>query len=175
MSLTVAFEHPGLDQLIRHARSFGTECVYETGEQEGLSSADLARLRIELDELEAGRKSKHGFKIGKRRRRSSDETREAAFALRRLVRRCRVLAESRHRDYRRRPRRRGASVAGYPPGSGLTPRGRQKNHQGDSCKSLRFRFTSRPRAWLRRPTAARAAPSREDCSNQAPRYRGRAA
>jgi len=70
-----------LDQLVRHARLFGTECVYETAEQEGLSSADLARLRIELDELEAGRKSKHGFSIGKRRRRSSDETRDAALAL----------------------------------------------------------------------------------------------
>jgi DNA-directed RNA polymerase specialized sigma24 family protein len=74
-------EQPGLDQLIRHARSFGTECVYETGEEEGPSSADLTRLRIELDELEAGRKSRHGFSIGKRRRRSSDETRAAALAL----------------------------------------------------------------------------------------------
>jgi DNA invertase Pin-like site-specific DNA recombinase len=72
---------PALDQLIRHARLFGTECVYETGEQEGLSTADLTRLRIELDELDAGRKSRHGFSIGKRRRRSSDETREAALAL----------------------------------------------------------------------------------------------
>jgi hypothetical protein len=78
VSLTV--EQPALDQLIRHARLFGTECVYETG-KEGLPSADLARLRIELDELDAGRKSKHGFSIGKRRRRSSDETRAAALAL----------------------------------------------------------------------------------------------
>ena len=81
MSLTATIEQATLDQLIRHARSFGTECVYETAEQEGLSSADLARLRIELDELDAGRKSKHGFSIGKRRRRSADETREAALAL----------------------------------------------------------------------------------------------
>jgi hypothetical protein len=81
MSLTVAPAQPALDQLIRHAHLFGTECVYETGEQEGLFSADLARLRIELDELEAGRKSKHGFSIGKRRRRSSDETRDGALAL----------------------------------------------------------------------------------------------
>jgi hypothetical protein len=81
VSPTAALEHPGLDQLIRHAQSFGTECVYETGEQEGLSSADLTRLRIELDELDAGRKSKHGFRIGKRRRRSSEETRDAALAL----------------------------------------------------------------------------------------------
>lgn len=70
-----------IDQLLRHAHLFGTECVYETGKQEGLPSADLARLRIELDELDAGRKSKHGFSIGKRRRRSSDETRAAALAL----------------------------------------------------------------------------------------------
>ncbi|HTE85595.1 MAG TPA: helix-turn-helix domain-containing protein [Dehalococcoidia bacterium] len=81
MSLSAILERATLDQLIRHARSFGTECVYETGEQEGLSSADLARPRIELDELEAGRKSRHGFSIGKRRRRSSDETRAAALAL----------------------------------------------------------------------------------------------
>jgi DNA-binding NarL/FixJ family response regulator len=81
MSLSATLEQATLDQLIRHARSFGTECVYETGEQEGLSSADLARLRIELDELDAGRKSKLGFSIGKRRRRSSDETRAAALAL----------------------------------------------------------------------------------------------
>jgi DNA-binding NarL/FixJ family response regulator len=81
MPPTVALEQPTLDQLIRHARSFGTECVYETGEQAGLPSADLARLRIELDELDAGRKSKYGFSIGKRRRRSADETREAAIAL----------------------------------------------------------------------------------------------
>jgi DNA-directed RNA polymerase specialized sigma24 family protein len=81
MSLTASLGQPALDQLTRHARLFGTECVYETGEQEGLPSADLARLRIELDELHVGRKSKHGFSIGKRRRRSSDETRAAALAL----------------------------------------------------------------------------------------------
>jgi hypothetical protein len=45
VSLTVV-EQPTLDQLIRHARLFGTEGVFETGEQEGLSSAALARLRI---------------------------------------------------------------------------------------------------------------------------------
>jgi hypothetical protein len=81
VTLTATLEQPALDQLIRHARLFGTECVYETGEQEGLPRADLARLRIELDELDTGRKSKHGFNIGKRRRRSSDETRAAALAL----------------------------------------------------------------------------------------------
>jgi DNA-binding NarL/FixJ family response regulator len=82
MSVVATLEqNPTLDQLIRHARSFGTECVYETAEQEGLSSADLSRLRIELDELDAGRKTRLGFSIGKRRRRSSDETREAVLAL----------------------------------------------------------------------------------------------
>jgi hypothetical protein len=81
MSLSATPDQATLDQFIRHARFFGTECVYETAEQEGLSSADLARLRIELDSLDAGRKSKHGFSIGKRRRRSSDETRAAALAL----------------------------------------------------------------------------------------------
>jgi DNA-binding NarL/FixJ family response regulator len=81
MSLTVALERPALNQLIRHAHLFGTECVYETGEQKGLPSADLARLRIELDALDAGRKSRLGFSIGKRRRRSSDETRAAALVL----------------------------------------------------------------------------------------------
>jgi hypothetical protein len=74
MSLSATHEQPALDQLVRHARLFGTECVFETGEQEGLPSAELARLRIELDELDAGRTSKHGFSIGKRRRRSADET-----------------------------------------------------------------------------------------------------
>ena len=81
MPLTATLGQPALDQLIRHASLFGTECVYETGEQEGLPNADLARLRIELDELDAGRKSRLGFSIGKRRRRSSDETRAAALAL----------------------------------------------------------------------------------------------
>ena len=81
MSLSATLEQATLDQLIRHAHLFGTECVYENGEQEGLSSAELTRLRIELDELEAGRKSRLGFSIGKRHRRSSDETRAAALAL----------------------------------------------------------------------------------------------
>lgn len=59
MSLSASLEQVTLDQFIRHAHLFGTECVFETGEQEGLRSADLARLRIELDELDAGRKFKH--------------------------------------------------------------------------------------------------------------------
>jgi hypothetical protein len=82
MSVVATLEQPALDQLIRHAHLFGTECVYETGEEEGLSSADLARLRAELDEPEAGRKSRHGFKIGKRPRRSREEKMEAAVMLR---------------------------------------------------------------------------------------------
>jgi len=81
MSLIVALERPALEKLIRHANLFGTVCVFETAEPEGLSSAALARLRIELDELDVGCKSKQGFSIGKRRRRSSDETRAAALAL----------------------------------------------------------------------------------------------
>jgi hypothetical protein len=73
---------PTLAQLLRHARMFGTECVYETGEQAGLSRADLARLRIECDAREAGRTSRTGrFTVGTRRRRSEDETRSAVLAL----------------------------------------------------------------------------------------------
>jgi hypothetical protein len=73
---------PTLEQLIRHARLFGAECVYETGEQAGLSRQDLARLRIECDALEAKRTTASGrFTVGTRRRRSEDETRSAVLAL----------------------------------------------------------------------------------------------
>jgi hypothetical protein len=65
MSLAAALEQAKLDQFVRHARAFGTECVYETAVQDGLSRANLARLRIELDELDAGRKSRLGFTMGK--------------------------------------------------------------------------------------------------------------
>jgi hypothetical protein len=42
----------------------------------------LARLRIELDEIESGRKSMSGrYTVGKRRRRSAEETRQACLAL----------------------------------------------------------------------------------------------
>ena len=59
MSLSASLDQPALDQLIRHAHLFGTGVSEETGEQEAVwRSADLARLRIELDELDAGRKSK---------------------------------------------------------------------------------------------------------------------
>jgi hypothetical protein len=61
MSLAAALEQAKLDQFVRHARAFGTECVYETAVQDGLSRANLARLRIELDELDAGRKSRLGW------------------------------------------------------------------------------------------------------------------
>jgi hypothetical protein len=70
-----------LTGLIRHARLFGTESVYETAVMERLPKANLARLRIELDAIDAGRKSSHGYTVGKRRRRSSDETRDAVLAL----------------------------------------------------------------------------------------------
>jgi len=61
-----------------------------------------------------------------------------------------------------------------------TPPGRTRwrsNGYGrvDRKRVTAFPVTSQPRAWFGRPTAGRAAPSREDCSSQAPRYRGRAA
>jgi hypothetical protein len=64
----------------RHAEQFGTEAVYETTEMEGHGEQALARLRIELDALEAGRKAGR-FTVGKRRRRSAEETRAAVEAL----------------------------------------------------------------------------------------------
>jgi DNA-binding NarL/FixJ family response regulator len=69
------------EALMRHAERFGTESVYETAEAENLPSRDLALLRVELDSLEAGRKSSRGFTIGRRRRRTRDETRDAVLAL----------------------------------------------------------------------------------------------
>jgi hypothetical protein len=69
-----------LKTYVRHAAQFGTESVYETAEMEGHGSQTLARLRIELDAIEAGRKSGR-FTIGKRRRRSAEETRAAVEAL----------------------------------------------------------------------------------------------
>ena len=70
-----------LKALVRHASQFGTDGVLETAEAEALAERDLTRLRIELDALDAGRKSNRGFRIGKRRRRSADETRGAVLAL----------------------------------------------------------------------------------------------
>jgi hypothetical protein len=70
---------PTLKDFIRHARKFGTECVYETAEMY-LGGKALGRLRIELDAIEAGRKS-GGFTVGKRRRRSKQETIAAVLAL----------------------------------------------------------------------------------------------
>jgi DNA-binding NarL/FixJ family response regulator len=69
-----------LDQYLRHAHKFGTECVYETAEMSGLSKRDLALLRIELDDLEA-RKRGERFSIGKRRKRSREETQQAVELL----------------------------------------------------------------------------------------------
>jgi hypothetical protein len=70
---------PTEDMLLRHARKYGAEGVYETAEPIFGEKA-LGRLRIELDSIEAGRKS-GGFTVGKRRRRSKAETREAVLAL----------------------------------------------------------------------------------------------
>jgi hypothetical protein len=42
------------DSLLRHARLFGTECVYETAGR--MSDADRLRLRIELDAIDRKRK-----------------------------------------------------------------------------------------------------------------------
>lgn len=71
-----------LEQYVRHAELYGTECVYETAEEEGHGPTTLALLRIELDSIEAGRKSSSGkYTVGKRRRRGADETHRAVVAL----------------------------------------------------------------------------------------------
>ena len=58
---------PTLAQLIRHARALGAACVFETA-QHFLSPGELARLRTELDGLEANRRGRTGVKVGKPRR-----------------------------------------------------------------------------------------------------------
>jgi hypothetical protein len=70
-----------LQEYVRHAELFGTECVYETALEEGHGPRTLARLRVELDSIEASRKSRRGFTIGKRRRRPKAETRAAVEVL----------------------------------------------------------------------------------------------
>ena len=62
-----------LAAFVRHARLFGTECVAGTA-ADYLEPAELNRLMIELDAIDRGQKSSRGFRIGKRRRRRSDET-----------------------------------------------------------------------------------------------------
>jgi hypothetical protein len=73
---------PHLTKYIRHAEKFGVECVFETAQDDGaLSMRHLARLRLELDAIEADRK-RGRFTVGARRRRSSDETATAVLMLR---------------------------------------------------------------------------------------------
>jgi hypothetical protein len=72
---------PTVSQFIRHAQLFGTELVFETASENGFSELELERLRIELDAIEAARKSGR-FTVGRRRRRAPDETVRAARQLR---------------------------------------------------------------------------------------------
>src|SRR5438093_583041 len=76
----MSLESPTLAEFTRHAKLFGSECVYETAEMY-LGKKELRRLRIELDETEANKRGRYGTIIGKRRRRSADETRDAVLAL----------------------------------------------------------------------------------------------
>jgi DNA-binding CsgD family transcriptional regulator len=46
---------PTLEQLVRHAQLFGSECVFETGEC-CLGARELARLRTALDVVDARRR-----------------------------------------------------------------------------------------------------------------------
>jgi hypothetical protein len=69
-----------LKSYVRHAAQFGTDGVYESAEMEGHGPQALARLRIELDSLELGRKVGR-YTVGKRRRRSAEETKAAVQAL----------------------------------------------------------------------------------------------
>jgi len=72
--------HPGIDLkgLLRHARRFGTECIYETVIGVGLSTLELRRLRMELDTIDA---AKPGRARSKPRKRSRAETRVMVQAL----------------------------------------------------------------------------------------------
>lgn len=78
-AFTIPTLKPTLDTLLRHARKYGAEGVYETATPLFGEKA-LERLRVELDSIEAGRKS-GGFTVGKRRRRSEEETRQAVLSL----------------------------------------------------------------------------------------------
>jgi hypothetical protein len=70
-----------LAEYMRHAELFGVELVYETASGNGFSERELARLRVELDAIEAGRK-RGRFTVGSRRRRTPEETAEAVRMLR---------------------------------------------------------------------------------------------
>lgn len=65
--------------LLRHAELYGADGVLEAAEE--LDPGERARLRLELDALEAARKSGR-FTIGTRRRRRPEETVELAGLLR---------------------------------------------------------------------------------------------
>jgi hypothetical protein len=58
-----------------HAQTFGVDCVFETAVA-CLDAAELARLRTELDSIEANRRGRSGVRIGKRRRVSELERAE---------------------------------------------------------------------------------------------------
>jgi hypothetical protein len=73
-------DRPTLERFVRHAQLFGTECVAETA-SDYLGPQAMARLRVELDGIERGRKSSAGFSVGKRRRRSREETTAAIIQL----------------------------------------------------------------------------------------------
>jgi hypothetical protein len=70
---------PSLEQFVRHAQLFGTECVHETAEGY-LGPRALLRLRVDLDRIDRDRKAGR-YTVGKRRRRDNDETRQAAIQL----------------------------------------------------------------------------------------------
>lgn len=69
-----------LPEYLRHADRFGTELVYESAAMDGQDATILALLRVELDAIKAGRKS-NGYSVGKRRKRSREETAKAVEAL----------------------------------------------------------------------------------------------
>ena len=70
---------PTLAEFIRHAELFGTVCVYETAETY-LTRAELSRLQIEVDAIEAATKGRR-FATRKRRRRPRRETQNAVSVL----------------------------------------------------------------------------------------------
>jgi hypothetical protein len=71
----MSLERPTLAEFVRHAELFGTECVYGTAEAY-LAERELRRLRIELDTIEAGRRTGR-YSVGRRRRRTRAETQVA--------------------------------------------------------------------------------------------------
>ena len=76
----MSVDRPTLDEFVRHARLFGTECVEETASNY-LGERSMALLRVELDGIERGLQSSRGYSIGKRRRRSAKDTAAAVVQL----------------------------------------------------------------------------------------------